>query len=769
MPDPANHDRNLIRLHTRPDTLYVSRGRTVLATNGAGAIDGAWGLFVHETRLLSRYRYLVDGRAPYPVALSNVGQSSWLGYYVTLPDGVETGEPDHGSGQLAPLSQQTVELRVSRAVGEGLHEDLDLTNFTQQPVAFDFEIHIDADFADLADAGRAPAGPSPGTVTRSSRTSADAVELEFSFAAEHRFDHQGERGIARLERGAVVRLTHGAAARTVERDRVRFRIALPPQACWHACVKVLPRIDGRALAPPDACYTLRADPPPASAHPATRFSAPGSTTLTGVVVGALERAMSDLRALRLDDLDHGPDAWTMAAGLPLYVALFGRDTLTASWQAAIAGPEPMRGSLLELARWQGTRDDDWRDEQPGRMLHEAHTGPLEMLELNPRARSYSSVTTSAFFPAVLAELWHWTGDKAFVQPLIRPALDALAWIDRCCEGDPDGFCRYHTRSKMGVKHQAWKDSGDAIVDDEGRQIDPPIATCEEQAFAYAARFLIAELLWSLDQKDEARSAFRKARDLKARFNDKFWMDDQQFIALGLDSAGRPIRSLTSNPGHCVASGIVDDARVPAVADRLMRDDLFSGWGIRTLSAGNPAYNPYSYHRGSVWPVEQGTFVLGFVRYGLHEHAARLTRAQFEAAALFEAGRLPELFAGHQRDERHPFPALYPQANSPQAWSASALLMMAQSLLGLYPYAPLHLLLVDPQLPEWLPELTLSNLRVGEAQADIRFFRTAGGASDYRVLDVRGPLHVVRQPSPWSLTAGVGERAIDLLRSLVPGR
>jgi len=269
--------------------------------------------------------------------------------------------------------------------------------------------------------------------------------------------------------------------------------------------------------------------------------------------------------------------------------------------------------------------------------------------------------------------------------------------------------------------------------------------------------------------DEARRALQKARDLKARFNEKFWLDDLQFIALGLDSQGRPIRSITSNPGHCLASGIVDDARVPVIADRLMRDDLFSGWGIRTLSSSNPAYNPYSYHRGSVWPVEQGTFVLGFVRYGLHHHAERLTRAQFDTAALFDFCRLPELLAGHQRDARHPFPALYPQANSPQAWSASALVMMVQSLLGLYPYAPLHLLLVDPRLPEWLPELTLSNLRVGQAQVDLRFFRTEDGASDYRVLDVRGPLHVVRQPSPWSLTAGVGERVVDLLRSLVPGR
>jgi glycogen debranching enzyme len=208
--------------------------------------------------------------------------------------------------------------------------------------------------------------------------------------------------------------------------------------------------------------------------------------------------------------------------------------------------------------------------------------------------------------------------------------------------------------------------------------------------------------------------------------------------------------------------------VTKIADRLMLDDLFSGWGVRTLSSWHPAYNPYSYHRGSVWPVEQGTFVTGFARYGLHRHAERLARAVFEAAALFEAYRLPELFCGHPRDEAHPFPALYPQANSPQAWSASAVFSIVQALLGLYPYAPLNLLVVDPHLPPWLPELTLRDLRVGRGRATIRFFSTASGGSSYRVIDVQGPLRVVRQPSPWSSSASFGERFRDLVGSVLPG-
>jgi glycogen debranching enzyme len=221
-------------------------------------------------------------------------------------------------------------------------------------------------------------------------------------------------------------------------------------------------------------------------------------------------------------------------------------------------------------------------------------------------------------------------------------------------------------------------------------------------------------------------------------------------------------------GHCLATGIVEEEFVRRIADRLFADDMFSGWGIRTLSDGHPAYNPYSYHRGSVWPVEHGSFSVGLVRYGLHEHVERICRAQFEAASLFDFHRLPELFTGHHRDAGHPFPAHYPNANSPQAWSASAVWCLLQTMLGLYPYAPLNLLLVDSHLPVWLREITIRNLHAGAAAIDVRFYRRKNGESDYEVLDKRGSLHIVRQPSPWSLTATFGERLQDALSSLLPG-
>jgi glycogen debranching enzyme len=767
---------NLVQLRPRLDTVAVSQGRTVLSIGRDGFIsDGAeHGLFVYQTRLLSHYRYLIDGQPPQPNTCSNVEQHSWLGYYITLPPGITTGQKDQGSGQVPQAAEQTLELRLSRYVGGGVHEDVDLTNFTQQPTAFRLELEVAADFADQSETSGER--QQQGELTAAWREAgADAWELTFDYRAEHTYDQQGNQGTACIHRAVTLRIEHATSAPAYDDGRIAFQIDLDPHASWHACINIIPCIDGAVMQPRYSCRSFAGTCNEQDRRraiflrEATSFTTPESDTLAPVVVGALEQAKHDLAALRLDDLDQGERAWTMAAGLPIYTALFGRDTLTTAWQAALASPDMMRGTLPELARWQGATINDWRDEQPGRMLHEAHTGPMEVLNYNPRSRYYGSITTSAFYPVVVSELWHWTGDKNLVGQVLGPAVRGLQWLDTHGDLDGDGFYEYQTRSTQGNKNQAWKDSGDAIVYEDGSQVEAPIATCEEQAFAYIAKLHLSEVLWWFGEIDRARRLYHEANELKQRFNDAFWMDDAGFFALGLDPQKRLIRSITSNPGHCIATAIVDEALVQRTADRLFVDDLFSGWGVRTLSANHPAYNPYSYHRGSVWPVEQGTFALGFLRYGLHQYVEQISRAQFEAAALFDYYRLPELFSGHARDAGHPFPALYPQANWPQAWSASAVFCFVQALLGLYPYAPLKLLLVDPHLPGWLPDLTLHGLRVGTATTSIRFYRTDNGASDYQVLDTHGTLHVVRQPSPWSVTASFGERLRDALASLLPGK
>ncbi|HEU4887953.1 MAG TPA: glycogen debranching N-terminal domain-containing protein, partial [Thermoanaerobaculia bacterium] len=513
MKRPRAPTPDLIRIRARPATVHISRGRSVLATTVDGLLRGGadHGLFVHETRLLSRWRYLIDGEEPSPNALSVIRQNHSLGYYVTPAPGVTPPPKDDGSGQVPDESRNTLELRVTRLIDDGLHEDVDLTNYTMERTSFVFAIELDADFADQVE-------------TRSRKqhgqlqTHWTAPRLTFDYVASHEE--------ATLHRAVEIEVDSASTPPEYADGRLSFSVSLAPKEQWHACIRVTPVIDGERL-PPTSCATKQEDAPHERAVRAfidetTRFENSEGSIAADVLI-TIEQARSDLASLRLFDLDYdpptGPRGWTVAAGLPLYVALFGRDTLTTGWQAGILGPEIMTGTLHTLAEIQGTREDDWRDEQPGKMLHEAHIGPLSMLGYNPRGRSYSSITTSGLYAFILAELWHWTGDKNLVRPLIEPALRGLQWLERYGDIDGDGFYEYRTRSPMGPIHQAWKDSPDAIVYDDGSPVEPPIATCEEQGFIYVAKLHLAEMLFFLGERDLSRKLYHEAGELKKRFNE----------------------------------------------------------------------------------------------------------------------------------------------------------------------------------------------------------------------------------------------------------
>jgi glycogen debranching enzyme len=772
----------LVRLRPRDALVYATQGRTVLATARDGFITdvGEEGLWVYQTRMLSRYQWLIDGQPPQMTSNSNVQQHSWLGYYIASPPGIK----DEGHDETNP-AQQTIELRLSRAVGDGMHEDVDITNFSRGAVQLKLELEIAADFADHSEA-RSGHREQKGELRQEWRTEEQrrTVELLFDYQVQHRYAHQEDQGVAKLHRALVVRIESANSTPHYAHGRIAFDVELEPHQNWHACLSFLPHIYDVPRPGADSQERFGAQYPCYAFFgrhnewderrgtfltEATRVRAGGTGTLEHVVSAAVERGRRDLASLRLYDLDEGPRAWVCAAGLPIYVGLFGRDCLATAWEASLLGPEMMEGALSTLPRWQGDRIDDWRDEQPGKLPHEAHTGPLSALNYQPHGLYYGGVTGALYYPTVVAGLWHWTGNKSLVRRFVRPALLGLEWADKYGDLDGDGFYEYQTRSEQGERNQGWKDSGDAIVYDDGSIVDTPLGTCEMQAFAYVSKLHFAEVLWWLDLHEEARRLLHEAEELKKHFNEVFWMEGEQYVAMALDPQKRPVRSIASDPGHCLASGILDTARAEAVAARLMSPEMFSGWGIRTLSAEHTAFNPYAYHRGTIWPVENGVFALAFARYGMHDRVNTLCRGMFEATSLYDYYRLPECFAGHTRDERHPFPGAYPDANWPQAWSSSAVISMLQAMLGLYPYAPLHTLLLDPWLPEWLPDVTVHDLRVGEAVATLRFRRQRDGTTEYEVLNKEGHLHIIRQPSPWSVTAGYGERVKDAVESLLPGR
>ena len=767
-----NYGRDALRIKLRPrdDVIYVSRGRSVLAMNRGGTIQPdspRQGLFVYQTRMLSLYCWTIDGKQPHLSAQSAVEQHSWLAYYFLAPSNCK----ETPSGECNPL-QETIEVRISRVIGEGMHEDVEITNHTQIFTSFTLALEADADFTARKEIrnGRKQQGK---LEKRWEKTGDREWQWDFQYSCEHRYDHQGNTGVARLQRGITLHLNPDSEPRH-SRSRISFEVRLGPHQSWKACLKWQPRVDGNLVPVEPDCEALVSSngdwfhKKQSFLSQAANIRTPTANDLSPAVQRVIDRSLQDLADLRLYDLDEGDHNWKLAAGVPTYLTVFGRDMLAAAWQASLVSTDMGRGALQLFAKLQAHDTNDWRDAQPGRMLHEAHTDPLSVLNFAPHGLYFGTSTAPFLYPIVVSEMWHWIGDKELIRPYVKPALETLAWADKYSR-DQSGFYKYKTRSEQGMKNQGWKDSSDAIVYPDGTQVKDPLGTCEMQAFAYAAKLHFSEVLWWLDEVEEARRLYYDAADLKSRFNDRFWMEEEHYVAMAVDKDDKLVKTIASDPGHCLLSGILHEECVPRVVNRMLQPDMFSGWGVRTLSSQHPAYNPFAYHRGTIWPVENGGFVMGMARYGLHAEMWRLARALFEAATLFDYDRLPEVFGGHQRDEHHPFPCLYERADSPQAWSASAPFIVLQALLGLYPYAPLNVLFLDPWLPEWLPEVTIEQLSVANSHISLRFNRDRNGQTSYRILRLDGNLHVIRQPSPWSLTTNWGERIKDAVASLLPGK
>lgn len=697
----------------------MGRNRTVLTADLAGRIRGGeHGLWVMETRMLSRHEWLIDGRPPEPAGASAIDSHTWEGYAIAGCSDGDTKPAEHA-----------VELHVRRDVGDGMLENVEIVNHRQERAIIELRLLAAADFAAPQEVRKGRR--QHGQLTRDWRADGVRPELRFTYRAEHASPHAPSP--ARIQRVLAIRVEQSDSPALLDPEGLGFRVTLEPHGTWRGRLAYVATVEGRELP------FLRRECVGAAVP--LRLDVPSAGHLTRVAAAAFDRALGDLAALRLRDLDLPSGATTVSGGLPSYVAFFGRDALVVGLQASLAGPELLLGALEHLARTQADRFDDWRDAQPGRMVHELHTDPLAALLVEPHGSYYGDVPASVLYPVALWAYWRCTGDLEALRRYVEPAMRAMAWADSCSL-NADGFYRYETRSSQGEKNQGWKDSSEAIVWPDGRLVQDPLGTCEMQSNVYCAKRCLGAVLRALDRREEAAHLFRDARALRLRFLQKFWMDDESWIGQAIDARGTLVRSVASDGADCLVSGIIDGPRAARLVQRLFAPDLFSGWGIRTLSSQHPAYNPFSYHRGSVWPVENAAIVAGLARGGFVTEMLRLCRAQLEAAALFDEARLPEVFAGHSRDEEHPFPGLYPRADWPQAWSASAVVAMMQAMLGIVLDAPRKRLVVDPHLPEWLPELTLRGIRVGSATVSLRFAREPSGATAWSIEDLTGAVRVV---------------------------
>jgi glycogen debranching enzyme len=534
--------------------------------------------------------------------------------------------------------------------------------------------------------------------------------------------------------------------------RLSFDIALKAGQAWHRCL-IYDLTDGAELMrAPRECTHSSATSDHAEKMDEWQRTVLKIRTSNEEFYRCFNQGVQDMAALRLPlkGMDHM--VFVPAAGLPWFVALFGRDTLIVSLQAMIVYPEFAGGALEVLGQLQAKARDDYRDAEPGKILHELRYGELAHFKAIPHTPYYGTADATPLYLVALHAAWRATGDRALIKRHLPAAEGCLAWIDEYGDCDGDGFQEYQTRSTAGYENMAWKDSGDAVMYPDGTLVRGPKALCELQGYVYDAWLRMAEIYDELDNKRRANALRKKADVLFRKFNEAFWDEKSGFYAYALDGEKNKVLSVVSNVGQCLWSGIIAPERAGKVVKRLMWEDMWSGWGIRTLSANHPSFNPYNYQTGAVWPHDNSLIALGMRRYGFAAEAAAVARDISRAASHFLLNQLPELYGGLQRDPTN-FPVQYLGANVPQAWAAGTPFMLLQAMLGLQQDAPRGKLYVDPALPDWLPDVTLTDLRLGRRRFDIHFWRD-GKDTIFKVL--KGKPDAVERMS-MTLSGSVADR------------
>ena len=656
----------------------ILSGNTFVVSDDSGDIEASLtdptGLFSFDTRFLSKWVLTIDGQRLNPLSVDD------LQYFETrffLVPGTGTVYID---AKLSVIRQ--------RAVGDGFHEDLTILNHDDKPVDLEVRLEAACDFADLFE-----------------------VKDDLKKKGEYYTSIDDGRLVLGYRRETYVRETWVSAteACAVDEGGLTFAVHVEPHEQWATELSVAIGRDVRGTAaerPEHERRGHKAGSDMALSLEKWLDEAPSLDCDWDPLKRTYRRSLVDLAALRFSPVML-PGHHLPAAGLPWFMTMFGRDSIFTSLQALPFASDLARTTLAALGLWQGARHDDFRDEDPGRILHEMRFGEMTAFEERPHSPYYGSVDATPLYVVLLDEYERWTGDAKLVRALERQARAALAWIDDYANLQGNGYIAYQRRNeKTGLENQCWKDSWDSISYRDGRLPGFPRATCELQGYAYDAKVRgarLARLVW----KDPAYAdrLDKEAADLKRRFNRDFWVEDGEYFAIALEPDGSQVDALASNNGHLLWSGIIDESKAKAVAGHLMSPAMYSGWGVRTLAEGQGRYNPIGYHVGAIWPFDNSFIAWGLRRYGFKEEAARIAAGILDAAELFE-GRLPEAFGGYAR-EMTKYPVQYPTSCSPQAWSTGAPLLFLRTMLGLEPIGE-HLV-VDPALPQGIGRLELLDI------------------------------------------------------------
>lgn len=679
--------------------------------NGELHAESLHGLFAGDTRVLSTYRFAIADHAWQVLARSRVGLSSiqWDMQNQTI----------RTSGE--EIAEGSIQFRLRRVISGAFHDDLSVCSYVADPLAVRFSLLIDADFADIFQV-KDNTIPPRLNIRRIPR--ADGVSFIY------------ERGDFRRAIHIFLKASDGAI--NLVGSKLVFDLKLQPCRPWTCCLYAVPEIDGRRLlfqGDPHRMELPHDEP--------SRLKIDSDELLATAVM----RGCEDLGHLAIKLKDDEPSF--IAGGAPWFLTLFGRDTLVTSLMAGLLGSWHMRGALSALSRLQARERDDSRDAQPGKLPHEIRFGELAHFHDIPHTPYYGTHDAPALYALALWNAFRWTGDRELLRRYLPTARAALQWCQTDGDPDHDGLLEYITHSKGGYLNQGWKDAGDAIPHIDGSHARPPISTVELQGYLYAAYLAMAELLRETGDTVEADKLQVQARSLRALVEDKFWMDDEGCYALALDRDKRLVRSVSSNPGHLLWCGLPSPERARCLAARLLQPDMFSGYGVRTLSSRHRCYNPLSYQLGSVWPHDNALLAAGLMRYGLRNDAARIIQGILEAAKIFEENRLPELFCGLPRADGAPVP--YLKANVPQAWAAAVPLLAAQLFLGLIPDVPRRRCYIQPWLPDWLPYLAVGGVTIGDGELEMIIWRDG---SRTRIERQSHPtIEIIEQISPaplWGL-------------------
>ena len=666
-------------------------GNTFVVSDSRGDFEASpvdpTGLFYYDTRFLSRWVLSIDGQRLTPLSVDDVE------YFETRFFLVPGTAALYVDAQLSVIRH--------RRVCDGFREDLTILNHDNKPADLRVRVEAGCDFADIFDIknGQAKKG-----------TSATRIEDGHLVFGYRRESFRRETAIAT------------AAPAQFDEHGVTFAVHIDPDQEWSIQLEVTPRIIVRggyrwaSASMPQAGKPVR---DMAGDLQAWRSAAPRLESDWDPLKEIYQRSIIDLAALRYSP-SFGQPYHMPAAGLPWFMTLFGRDSILTSLQTLPFTPELAATTLQVLARWQGNHTDDFRDEDPGRILHELRYGETAAFLEQPHTPYYGTADATPLFVVLLDEYERWTGDADRVRHFERHARAALRWIDDYADLSGNGYISYKRRNEQtGLENQCWKDSWDSISYRDGRLPGFPRATCELQGYAYDAKMRGARLareFWNDPEYGDRLE--REAEDLKARFNRDYWIEDRQYYALALDGhSGSQVDALSSNIGHLLWSGIVEESKANAVVEHLMSPAMYSGWGVRTLASSEDRYNPVGYHVGTVWPFDNSFIAWGLRRYGYGQEAARIASGILDAATFFN-GRLPEAFAGYPRD-RTKYPVQYPTACSPQAWSTGAPLLLLRTMLGMEPSG--DNLAVNPALPGHIDHLGVLGVpgRWGRADASDR--------------------------------------------------